>query len=219
LNGITERWTAHLKNLVKCVEHAKSVIQAQQCYGQVAGLKEKVRLSQIVDEALKLNDASFVRHNIKLTKQYDEDCELVTEKHKVLQILVNLINNAKDSLYEADREDRQLRLRIYRRRLFAGIEVADNGVGIPPENLKRIFDPGFTTKQGGHGFGLHFCALTAAELGGKLIAKSDGPGKGASFTLWLPVKVTEQRKGGSRRGSRKGHCIQAETVCQHAGVN
>ena len=66
--------------------------------------------------------------------------------------------------------------------------VADNGVGIPPENLTRVFNHGFTTRQEGHGFGLHSGALAARELGGALIAQSEGPGKGAAFTLDLPLQ-------------------------------
>jgi len=61
-------------------------------------------------------------------------------------------------------------------------------VGIPPENLTRIFAHGFTTRPGGHGFGLHSGALAAKDLGGSLSAHSDGPGRGAIFTLDLPVK-------------------------------
>jgi signal transduction histidine kinase len=67
------------------------------------------------------------------------------------------------------------------------ISVIDNGVGIPPENLTKIFNHGFTTRKDGHGFGLHSGALAATEMGGALVAHSDGPGQGASFTLELPV--------------------------------
>jgi signal transduction histidine kinase len=68
------------------------------------------------------------------------------------------------------------------------IVVTDNGVGIPSENLNRIFNHGFTTRQQGHGFGLHSGALAAREMGGKLTARSDGSGAGATFTLELPLQ-------------------------------
>ena len=64
--------------------------------------------------------------------------------------------------------------------------MEDTGCGIPPENLSRIFTFGFTTRPGGHGFGLHASALAAAEMGGSLTAASDGVGRGARFTLDLP---------------------------------
>ena len=66
------------------------------------------------------------------------------------------------------------------------VEVEDNGVGIPEENLVRIFSLGFTTTKGGQGFGLHMAATTATEMGGHLEVESDGPGQGAKFTLSLP---------------------------------
>lgn len=68
------------------------------------------------------------------------------------------------------------------------IAVSDNGVGIPPENLTRIFHHGFTTKRDGHGFGLHSGALAAKELDGTLSVASEGVGKGATFTLELPLE-------------------------------
>jgi signal transduction histidine kinase len=67
------------------------------------------------------------------------------------------------------------------------ITVRDNGIGIAPENLTRIFGHGFTTKKDGHGFGLHSGALAAKQMNGSLSVHSDGLGKGASFTLELPA--------------------------------
>jgi two-component system, NtrC family, sensor kinase len=67
------------------------------------------------------------------------------------------------------------------------IRVEDDGEGIAPENMVRLFSHGFTTRKSGHGFGLHSCALGAKVMGGQLMAHSDGVGKGAVFTLELPV--------------------------------
>ena len=66
--------------------------------------------------------------------------------------------------------------------------VIMHGVGIPAENLTRIFSHGFTTRRQGHGFGLHSSALAVRDLGGSIQAQSDGTGKGATFTLLLPTK-------------------------------
>jgi len=109
----------------------------------------------------------------------------LTEKHKVLQILVNLIRNAKQACYHSGRIDKQVTIRVANGDDRVRISVSDNGVGIPEENLNRIFNHGFTTKKDGHGFGLHSGALAAKELGGSLIVTSEGAGKGAVFTLEL----------------------------------
>jgi len=75
---------------------------------------------------------------------------------------------------------------------FLQISVRDDGEGIAPENMTRIFAHGFTTRKEGHGFGLHSCALAAIEMNGHLTAHSDGPGLGALFILQLPlITVTE----------------------------
>jgi signal transduction histidine kinase len=75
------------------------------------------------------------------------------------------------------------------------VEIADNGVGIAPENLTRIFSHGFTTRKNGHGFGLHSGALAAKDMAGSLTAHSDGLGKGATFVLELPLGGASPRQG------------------------
>jgi signal transduction histidine kinase len=79
-------------------------------------------------------------------------------------------------------------VRVARSRDQIKVVVADNGIGIPPENLTRIFNHGFTTRKDGHGFGLHSGALAAKEMGGRLTARSEGPNKGATFILQLPME-------------------------------
>ena len=122
---------------------------------------------------------------------------LAVEKHKVLQILVNLVRNAKYACDESGRADKALTVSVTNGDGRVRISVADNGVGIPPENLTRIFNHGFTTRKEGHGFGLHSGALAAKEMGGSLAAFSEGPGTGAAFTLELPLvspKANEKKE-------------------------
>jgi signal transduction histidine kinase len=114
------------------------------------------------------------------------------DKHKILQILVNLIRNAKHACDDSKREDKRMTLRVADGDGLVKISVIDNGIGISSDNLNRIFNYGFTTRTGGHGFGLHSSALAAKEMGGSLIAYSDGPGHGAVFTLELPRTKREK---------------------------
>ena len=107
-------------------------------------------------------------------------------RSKVLQILVNLVRNAKYACDESGRADKTMTIRVEGDDERVRISVADNGIGIRAENMSRLFTHGFTTRASGHGFGLHSGALTARELGGALTASSDGPGCGATFTLELP---------------------------------
>jgi signal transduction histidine kinase len=120
---------------------------------------------------------------------------LLLDRHKVLQILTNLISNAIYALSKSSRDDRILKICVKEPKSgFLRINVCDNGIGIPKENLTRIFEHGFTTKKTGHGFGLHSTALSANELNGSIKAHSDGPGKGAVFTVELPYKTQEATK-------------------------
>ena len=113
------------------------------------------------------------------------------ERHKVLQILINVIRNAKYALDEGQQASRRLVLRIEPAGEMVRFVINDNGVGILPENLTKIFSHGFTTRKDGHGFGLHSSALAAHEMGGTLTGQSDGPGRGATFTLELPRAAKE----------------------------
>jgi len=128
---------------------------------------------------------------VKVARQFAAIPQIPLDKHKVLQILVNLISNAKYALSASGRPDRLLTLGVHvNGDGLAHVSVTDNGIGIAPENLTRIFAHGFTTKKNGHGFGLHSGALAAREMGGALLVSSEGLGKGATFTLVLPVQPT-----------------------------
>ena len=177
---------AELESLARNVDHVNEIVAMQQSYGRSIGVSETLPVADLVEDALRMNADSLLQSNISLRREYESQPTITVEKHKVLQILVNLIRNAKHACAESDRPDKTIEVRISGDEKYVRISVLDNGVGIPPENLTRVFSHGFTTRKGGHGFGLHSGALTAADLGGSLKARSDGVGKGAAFVLELP---------------------------------
>jgi len=184
-----------LAQLQRDIEHIKEIVAMQQSYARVSGLTEKVKATDLVEDALRMNEGALARHQVQLVREYESPLpEIIVEKHKVLQILVNLIRNAKCACDESGSSDKRLTLRLTNGDDRLRIAVVDNGVGIPPENLTRIFSHGFTTRKDGHGFGLHSGALAAKELGGALLAHSDGPGHGAVFTLELPLNQAHGMK-------------------------
>lgn len=161
----------------------------QQGYAKVAGVTERVKVIDLVEDALRLNAESLVRHQVQVRHECDPEVPVITvDKHKVIQILVNLVRNAKHACEDSGRVNKELTLLVSSGKGQVKISVADNGVGIPRESLTRIFSFGFTTRKNGHGFGLHSGALAAKELGGSLVAFSEGPGCGAIFTLDLPLE-------------------------------
>jgi signal transduction histidine kinase len=140
-----------------------------------------------------MNSAALTRHEVTLAREFIDDPTIIVDKHTVLQILVNLIRNAKYACDESGRSNRSVRIRTFKNGNDGiNIQITDNGVGIPRENLNRLFSRGFTTRSDGHGFGLHSCLLAAKEMGGALSAHSDGPGMGAVFTLVLPVQPPQE---------------------------
>jgi C4-dicarboxylate-specific signal transduction histidine kinase len=174
--------------LVRNLDHIKEIVTMQQSYATVSGVLEKVALPSLVDDALRFHAGALERHGVKVERQYDQVPPVNIDKHKALQILVNLVHNAKYALDEARVKDKKLIISIAPQGAYrVKVTVGDNGVGIAPENLNRIFSHGFTTRKGGHGFGLHSGANAAREMGGFLSAASDGVGRGAVFTLELPV--------------------------------
>ena len=176
-----------LSTLLKSIDHVKDVIWMQQSYASVAGVVEPLALSEAIEDAIKLSNNALLRHNVQVTREYAITPAARAERHKVLQILVNLISNAKKAMDCKEPSQRKLTVRLENTPdNTVVVKVTDNGVGIPSENLTKIFSHGFTTRKDGHGFGLHSSALAAHQMGGSLTAHSEGPGRGATFSLELP---------------------------------
>ena len=206
-----------LEALRKHIDHIKDIVAMQQNYAKVSGVRDTVAPAQLVEDALQLNAGALARHGVKVYRQFREVPMITVEKHKVLQILVNLIRNAKYAMDEGRSEDKRLEIRISAPEGdCVRIEVIDNGVGIPAENLTRIFQHGFTTRKDGHGFGLHSGSLAARELGGWLWAESDGPGCGATFSLELPQN--QSAGGGADAATRIGR-TQSRDVKTRVGID
>jgi len=180
------------ESLQRNVDHIKEIVSMQQTYATMVGVVEALDPAVLMEDAARMNSAALVRHDVRVVRDFDPVPPVAAEKAKVLQILVNLIRNAKYAADEGGRADKIVSLRIK-----AGktgrilLIVEDNGSGIPAENLTRIFNHGFTTKATGHGFGLHSSANAAKEMKGSLSVHSEGSGRGATFTLELPAALPD----------------------------
>jgi two-component system, NtrC family, sensor kinase len=170
------------------IEHIKEVVAMQQSYAKVSGVFENLPAHRLVEDAIAMNIGAFQRHGVTVERHFSPVPLVRVDRHKVLQILINLLRNAKYALDESKRTDKLLAISIFAvNERNVHIVVADNGIGISEENLTRIFAHGFTTRAEGHGFGLHSGALAARAMGGSLSVASGGSGHGATFTLELPV--------------------------------
>lgn len=179
-----------LAQLSKSVDHIKDIVTTQQSYAGASSVFEQCQIADLLEDALRMSAGSLSRHQVAVVKEFADVPSLPLDKHRVLQILINLISNAKHAMDGVPERQHQITLRLHSAQGPAvQIQVADNGEGIAPENLTRIFAHGFTTRKDGHGFGLHSCILAAREMGGSLTAHSEGLGQGATFTLELPIKL------------------------------
>ncbi len=174
--------------LTKNIEHIKEIVAMQQSYARVSGVIETLPSAELVEDALHINAAGLARHGVEIVRDFTDVPPVAIDKHKALQILINLISNAKYAVSENQPYHKRITLKLgVSAAGHVAITVQDNGHGIAPENLTKIFGHGFTTKREGHGFGLHSGANAAREMGGRLLVHSDGLGCGAAFTLELPV--------------------------------
>jgi signal transduction histidine kinase len=198
-----------LELLRRNVEHIKEIVAMQQSYATFGGVKEMISVVNLVDDSLRMNEDALSRHSVEVVREFANVPPLNVEKHKILQILLNLLRNAKHACQESERADKRLTVRVANGEGRIRISVIDNGVGIPPENLTRIFNHGFTTRKAGHGFGLHSGALAAKEMGGSLTVRSAGPGQGAEFTLELPCNPPNMATFSAPNASANTHEIHA----------
>jgi PAS domain S-box-containing protein len=184
-----------LDSLRRSIDHIKEVIASQQDHARRGGVVASVAAAEIMEDALRITATALQLHGIRLVQKFEGPLQLRTDKHQVLQILVNLLRNACDALREMEPGGRVLTTQIGRvseERLY--FLVADDGPGIAPENLPRLFEHGFTTRKTGHGFGLHSAALLAQDLGGTLAVTSAGRGCGAAFRLELPLDSAKRNE-------------------------
>jgi C4-dicarboxylate-specific signal transduction histidine kinase len=186
--------------LQRHVEHIRMIVETQQSYAMSSSLLEETSLEELLEDALRISMAALVRHGITIERHIPPLPRVMLDKHKLLQILLNLISNAKYAVSANPDGQRRLTVRVDRPvEERVRMQVIDNGMGIAPELLLKIFQHGFTTRKDGHGFGLHSCAITARALGGSLMVHSDGPGKGAAFTLEFPFSLENSRGARAER--------------------
>ncbi|MEE2639458.1 MAG: ATP-binding protein [Planctomycetota bacterium] len=189
LQEVRKSRVKELERLVNNVKQIKEIISVQQSFGKTQGIHEHQSVVELVEEAIHLNREVLEEDKIQLIREFSEVPLITTEKHKVLQILANLIKNGQEAVREANNINNILRIEIRKQDDQVLIGITDNGIGISKENMNNIFVHGFTTKHEGHGFGLHSCALSAQQLGGSLKFETLGVGNGATFLLCLPMKA------------------------------
>lgn len=183
---------AELEQLGRGIDHIRDVVTMQQSYAGPGGVVTAARINDLVEDAVRINGEKLEHDGVTVIRELAAMPKARLDRARVLQVLVNLIGNASEALRANPPQARRITVRAE-----AGaanrvrLSVQDEGEGISEVNMTRIFAHGFTTRKHGHGFGLHSCAQAAAEMGGTLGVHSDGPGRGATFTLDLPLEIVD----------------------------
>jgi two-component system NtrC family sensor kinase len=192
-----EQVIAELASLRRNVDHIKAIVALQQDFAKTSnGVAEPLSIGELINDAARFDEASYERYGVVLERHYEAETPIVSDRHKILQILTNLLSNARHAVATQPPHRRVVKVRAMAVGGDYVIEVEDTGCGIATENLSRVFNLGFTTRPDGHGFGLHASACSAVELGGSLTAHSEGADRGALFRLILPM--TQVARGTAR---------------------
>jgi len=159
---------------------------------------EAVRLPELIAQSLEIVPDACRQRLVVDSEESLKKVGVVQVARTVLRlILQNLIINAADAVRESGKDKGILRVgaEIVREADVDQLHLhcTDNGIGIAATNLGRVFEKGFSTKSKAtnYGIGLHWCANAIGALGGRLWAASEGPGRGASIHLMVPLGTRE----------------------------
>lgn len=182
-----EQLLAELERLSLSVDQIKNVVAMQQSHAVGSRLLQPALIGELVDEALRMQEQAMRNHEVHVQRHFEAVGATPLDRTRVMQILVNLLDNARQAMDEVDGQ-RLMDVGVRQETGCIVVSVRDSGCGITAEAHERLFSRGFTTKADGHGFGLHSCVIAAREMGGSLTAHSDGAGRGATFVLRLPAQ-------------------------------
>jgi C4-dicarboxylate-specific signal transduction histidine kinase len=148
--------------------------------------EEAVDLEAVVRNALDLLEPELRRRDVTATVRAAQSVRVHAERVALEQIVHNLLTNALQALDQVPASERQLTIHIAVEEGAGVLRVVDSGPGIAPDILPRVFEPFFTTREGGLGLGLSLCETLAMGMGGQLLAQAHAP-RGAQFILSLPL--------------------------------
>ena len=181
IEAATQRCKAIVSSLLDFAKHSGAVEQSK---------KSSLSLVSTLQAALALGKVAF-GSNIKVIEDYEEDLQVFADRNKLIQVFLNLIQNATHAMEQGGTITLQTRLysEPEDQKRYALVSISDSGIGIPDEHIKRIFEPFFTTKEpgSGTGLGLSICYGIIKDLGGTLEVKSK-INQGTTFSIKLPLK-------------------------------
>jgi len=176
-----------LKELRGQFQHIHHIIAMQQEFARPTVYTEKFTVQELFEAVLRFPTIAPHAEAGIIRSANDALPQLETDRHKLFQIVVNLVNNAIHFARDGAGAAAEVTLLAARKESRIQITVRDNGPGISEEVRPKLFRHGFTTRAGGHGFGLHMSAVNAKQLGGEIRVESTNSGQGAAFVVEVPI--------------------------------
>jgi signal transduction histidine kinase len=183
--------TESLEKILKGSQRAATIVNSMLGFARnTVNHRIATDLAELVDEVLILADKDLSKHHVQVEKKYHERPRAPVVAGQIEQILLNLVINARQAMPRGGRL--KIELTENRKTRMAEIRVSDSGIGIPPERLRLIFEPFYTTKEpdehghGGSGLGLSVCRQIIEQHNGRIRVESVA-GKGSTFTVKLPL--------------------------------
>jgi signal transduction histidine kinase len=180
-----------MKGLIRNIRHMKQIIASHQTMAKSAGSAEQISLAEVLSHAMELSFQPGDEKWMTIRLDYQHVPPVLVDQHQLLQILVNLLRNAKQAMRQQVQDSHDLNLSVKYQdddETYVVMTIQDSGIGIAPEHLSNMFTRGFTTKADGNGIGLQSSILAIQSMGGAMHVKSEGVGRGATFTLSFPVQ-------------------------------
>jgi signal transduction histidine kinase len=185
--------TQVFEKILRGGQRAAAIVNSMLGFARNTGThRERTDIVHLVEEVLLLTEKELSKHRVTVDKRFHGRPTAVVVPGQIEQILLNLVINARQAMPTGGRL--RIEVRDATDEETVEIKVADNGVGIPPEQLRLIFEPFFTTKQpdehgrGGTGLGLSVCRQIIEQHHGRIRVESIA-GKGATFTVKLPKRL------------------------------
>jgi signal transduction histidine kinase/ligand-binding sensor domain-containing protein len=182
----SQKLLAEIEGLEQGTEQMVDLVLAQRQYAESEALYASVNLIELLDMVVANQEPHFQAHNIKIRFKSDlSKARGKIQKTKFIAVLIHLLNNAAEALSKAPEAEYEVNLSLaYTMTKEFELHIHDNGPGVPEHLKSRIFEQGFSTKDGSAGFGLHFCVNAMREMGGNLLLLDQE--KGAHFVLKIP---------------------------------
>jgi signal transduction histidine kinase len=174
-----------LKALREGLAHVRQIVASHEGLAAVPRAEESMDLRAVAEASVLLVGESLKRHGVELSVAGPAGVVVRGDRSSLTQVLVNLLTNAKEAL--AGRNPKAITVRVSSEGVLGRVEVSDNGPGVPAEARDQVFRKGYTTKQNGHGIGLHHSWVSVRDMGGALTLVESGAG--ATFRVDLPAAV------------------------------